>query len=114
VVTILIHAEIHGLAGRVTDLRVLLGAHAQATSRAPGSAGATAAETLGGEAGEFVLVAWWDDEASLRAHYATDEYARYAAAVSELIARPSDVTVHEIERSVRARADLSLDPTRQD
>jgi quinol monooxygenase YgiN len=61
-----------------------------------------------------VLDAWWDDERALRTHYATAEYSRYSQRVGDLLARPSDVTVHTVERSYRAAADLSADPTRQD
>jgi quinol monooxygenase YgiN len=112
-VTVLVHAEIHGLVGRATDLRTLLAEHAETTSRAPGSAGCVAYEPLGAEPGEYVLDAWWSDEAALRAHYASEEYGLYVVAIGELLARPSDVQVHYIERSVRARGDASLDPTRQ-
>jgi quinol monooxygenase YgiN len=60
-----------------------------------------------------VLDAWWSDEAAMRAHYATPEYGDYANAVGELLARPSDVQIHYVERSVRARGDASQDPARQ-
>jgi quinol monooxygenase YgiN len=112
-VTVLIHAELHGLAGRAAELRALLRKHAEGLAGAEGSLGATAYEPIGGEPGEFVLDSWWRDEAALRAHYATTEYARYVQRVGELLARPSDATVHAIERSYRATADLSADPTRQ-
>jgi quinol monooxygenase YgiN len=112
-VTVLVHAEIHGIVGRAAELRALLRDHADATSRADGSLGCTAHEPLGAAPGELVLDAWWRDEAALRAHYATAEYGRYATAVGELLARPSDVQIHYVERSVRARGDASLDPTRQ-
>jgi quinol monooxygenase YgiN len=110
---VLIHAEIHGLAGRAPELREVLREHAEQLTRADGSLGATAYEPLGSAAGEFVLDAWWRDEAALRAHYATAEYAHYVQLVGELLARPSDATVHVVERSYRAAADLSLDPARQ-
>ena len=111
--SVLVHAEIHGLAGRAADLRELLRSHAQATARAPGSLGCVAFERLGGEPGEMALDAWWADEPSLRAHYASAEYGRYSSAVGEMLARPSDVTVHYVEHSVQAQGDPSLDPTRQ-
>lgn len=111
--TVLVHAEIHGLVGRAAELRALLADHAEAMSRAPGCLGATASEPLGAEPGELVLDGWWSDEAALRAHYASEDYARYAGAVGELLARPSDVQIHYVERSVRARGDASLDPARQ-
>jgi quinol monooxygenase YgiN len=111
--SVLIHAEIHGLAGRAPELREVLREHAERLARADGSLGATAYEPLGAAAGEFVLDAWWRDEAALHAHYATVEYAHYLRLVGELLARPSDATVHTVERSYRAEADLSLDPARQ-
>jgi quinol monooxygenase YgiN len=109
---ILVHARIHGLGGRAGELRDVLAAHAEAMAAAPGSLGAVAASPLTGEAAEFVLHAAWADEEALRAHYATPEYARYAREVGELLAQPSDVAVHYVERTVRPRGDASLDPTR--
>jgi quinol monooxygenase YgiN len=113
-VTVFVQARIHGLVGRLTELRALLADHAQATAGAPGCLGSTASEPLGAEPGELVLDTWWADESALRAHYRTDEYGRYASAVGELLARPSDVQIHYVERSIRARGDASLDPARQD
>jgi quinol monooxygenase YgiN len=110
---VLVHAELHGLAGRARELRDVLREHARRLADADGSLGAAAYESLTPEPGDFVLDAWWRDEQSLRAHYATTEYAHYVQGVSELLARPSDVTVHMVERSYRPTADLSSDPTRQ-
>jgi quinol monooxygenase YgiN len=111
---VLIHAEVHGLAGRVGDLRELLRVHAERLEGAPGNLGATPYEPVAGDPGEFVLDAWWRDEQALRAHYATAEYAEYTQRIGELLARPSDVTVHAIEHSYRPTGDMSLDPSRQD
>jgi quinol monooxygenase YgiN len=52
-----------------------------------------------------VLLSHWRDDASLSAHYRGAPYQRYRAAVGELLARPSDVTVHHVAESVHA-----LDP----
>jgi quinol monooxygenase YgiN len=111
--SVLVHAEVHGLAGRVNELRELLAEHAQLSARSPGSLGSTASEPLGATAGEFVLDTWWQDEAALSAHYASAEYTRYSGRVGELLARPSDVQIHYVDRSVRATDDPSLDPSRQ-
>src|SRR3712207_4888033 len=105
--SVLIHAELHGLSGRAGELRDVVREHAERLARAEGSLGAAAYAPLDGEAGELVLDAWWRDEQALRAHYATAEYAQYAQRVGELLARPSDATVHSVERSYRATADLS-------
>jgi quinol monooxygenase YgiN len=112
-VTVLVQAAIHGLVARASELRAILGDHADATSGAPGCLLCAAYEPIGTEPGEFGLDAWWEDEAALRAHYASDEYGQYALAVGELLARPSDVQVHYVERTIRAQGDASLDPTRQ-
>jgi quinol monooxygenase YgiN len=112
-VTVVVHAEIHGLVGRAEELRALLAEHAETTARAPGCTRCVAYEPLGAEPGEYVLDAWWSDERSLRAHYGSSDYGLYVIAVGELLARPSDVQVHYVERTVRARGDASLDPTRQ-
>jgi quinol monooxygenase YgiN len=111
--SVLIHAEIHGLAGRAPELGTLLGQHAAGLARAAGNLGASAYTPLDAEPGEFVLQARWRDDAALRAHYATPQYTHYIESIGELLARPSDVQIHYVERSVRATADLSLDPTRQ-
>jgi quinol monooxygenase YgiN len=111
--TLSIHAEIHGLAGRADELRTLLAEHAASLAVADGSLGAAAYEPLDGDAGEFVLQARWRDEGALRAHSTTPGYTHYAERVGELLARPSDVRVTYVEREVHATADLSQDPTRQ-
>jgi quinol monooxygenase YgiN len=111
-VTVLVHAEIHGLVGRDGELRALLASHAAATARAPGSEGCAAYAPLDAEPGEYMLDAWWRDEAAMRAHYASEAYGLYGGSVGELLARPSDVRIHYGERSVRAQGDASLDPSR--
>jgi quinol monooxygenase YgiN len=112
-VAVLVHAEIHGLAGRERELRDVLREHAARLSDAEDGLGAAAYKPLGADAGEFVLDAWWRNEQALRAHYRTAEYGRYVERVGELLARPSDVTVHMVERSYRAAGDASADPSRQ-
>jgi quinol monooxygenase YgiN len=111
--SVLVHAKVHGLAGRANELRELLAEHARLSARGPGSLGSAAYEPLGAAAGEFVIDTWWQDEAALRAHYGSAEYARYVARVGELLARPSDVQIHYVDRSVRATGDPSIDPSRQ-
>jgi quinol monooxygenase YgiN len=111
---VLVHAEIHGLAGRAADLRELLREHADRLAGAAGALAAHPYEPIAGEPGEFVLDVLWHDERVLREHYATEEYADYARRIGELLARPSDVTVHTIASSYQPVGDLSMDPVRQD
>ena len=110
--SVLVRAELHGLAGDAALLREVVRDHAEQLASAEGCLGATASEPLGADTGELRLDVLWRDDAALRAHYATPQYARYVGRVSELLARPSDVTVHVIERSYRATAGLDADPTR--
>jgi quinol monooxygenase YgiN len=110
---IIIHAEIHGLGGRAEELRTLLAEHAERSSEADGCLGAVASQPLGAEIGEYTLTMRWDGEASLRTHYASNDYTHYVTNIGELLARPSDVTVSYVDREVRATADLSQDPTLQ-
>jgi quinol monooxygenase YgiN len=96
----LLIAEIHGLAGRAAELERLLGDLADA---ARGEHGCLMFRALGGEEpGEFVLLSSWRDETALRAHYSGAAYRRYRAAVGELLARPSDVSVHLVAETVHA------------
>jgi quinol monooxygenase YgiN len=53
--TVLVHAEIHGIAGRVGELRDVLRDHAKQLQRADGCLRAAAYEPLAGEPAEFVL-----------------------------------------------------------
>lgn len=110
---LLVDAQIHGLGGRAGELRDVLREHVAALRQAPGCLGAEASEALDADPGELRLVSWWRDEGTLRAHYATPAYTYYVGRIGELLARPSDVRVHHVDRSMRPVADLSADPTRQ-
>jgi quinol monooxygenase YgiN len=112
--SVLVEAQIHGLGGRATELRDVLREHAAAVAQADGCLASRASAPLDAEPGEYVLETLWCDEAAMHAHYATAEYGRYVGRVGELLARPSDVQIHYIERSVRVTADASMDPVRQD
>jgi quinol monooxygenase YgiN len=99
----LLIAEIHGLAGRSGELQGLLD---DLVTDARGEDGCITFLALRSEEpGDFVLVSHWRHEDAMRAHYRGPAYGRYRAAVGELLARPSDVTIHHVVESVRA-----LDP----
>jgi quinol monooxygenase YgiN len=110
---LLVRAEIHGLSGRALELRDVLTEHVETTSRETGNLGVSAHQPLGADLGEFLLESWWRDDRALQAHYAGTGYERYVALAGELLARPSDVKIHHIDRSVHPVGDPSLDPTRQ-
>jgi quinol monooxygenase YgiN len=48
----------------------------------------------------------------MRAHFKSEAYGRYVAAVTDLLTRPSDVTIHAISGTVHPLADLSTEPLR--
>jgi quinol monooxygenase YgiN len=100
-------AELHGLVGRQGELRELLDALATGARDEPGcvSFRVLAAE----EPGESVVLSEWLDEAALRAHFRSPHYRRYRDAVGPLLARPSDVVVHYLDRTIYA-----LDPSPPD
>jgi quinol monooxygenase YgiN len=103
----LLVAELHGLAGLQAELRELLDTLA---GGARGEAGCVSFRVLSAEEpGEFLLLSEWSDEAALRAHYATPHYRYYREHIGPLLARPSDVVVHHVDRTLRA-----LDPNPPD
>jgi quinol monooxygenase YgiN len=111
--SLIIHAEIHGLGGRASELADLLAEHTTRLAAADGCTGATAAQALGADTGEYLLTTRWVDEDAVRAHYRSTDFTYYVTRIGELLARPSDVTISYVGEEVRAQADLSEDPTRQ-
>jgi quinol monooxygenase YgiN len=105
--TVLMTADLHGLAGRAPELRALLTELADGTRSEPGCESFRFFDAE--EPGDVFLLSGWADEQALRDHYQTPHYRRYRAAVGELLARPSDVTVHRVSQNVHA-----LDPNPPD
>lgn len=105
---LLVVADMHGLAGRAGELRGALDELAAGSRGEPGcrSFRVFAAD----EPGELLVLSAWTDEAALRAHYATVHYRRYRDLVGPLLARASDVTVHQVSGTVRARDPNPPDP----
>lgn len=100
-------AEIHGLAGRQTELGTLLEELAAASRQEPGCEWFRVLRPS--EPGEFVLLSMWTGETALRDHYRTAHYGRYRMQVGPLLARPSDVTLMPISGVIHA-----LDPNPPD
>ena len=96
----LLISEMHGLAGRAGELQGLLD---ELAAGARGEDGClTFSVSRHAQVGEFVVISHWRDEEALRRHFRGDAYERYRAAVDELLARPSNVTVHHVAQSVHA------------
>jgi quinol monooxygenase YgiN len=105
---VIVVAELHGLVGRFAELEALLGALAAGSRDEPGC---RAFRVLAANApGELVLLAEYADDAALRAHYATAHYRRYREQVGPLLARPSDVLVHHVNKTVQAQDPNPPDP----
>ena len=58
------------------------------------------------------MVSAWRSDRDLRAHFSTPAYGDYVLAVTELLSRPSDVTIHSVSGTVHPIADLSTEPQR--
>ena len=109
--THLLIARVHGVAGRHADLRAAADELAAATV---GDDGCLGFDVLAQPAmpSELVLVTAWASEAAMRAHFRAPAYGLYVSAVTQLLARPSDVTIHRIADTVHPVADLSIEPER--
>jgi quinol monooxygenase YgiN len=105
---VMLVADLHGLAGAVTELESLLADLATASRSEPGceSFRFFAAEELG----DFFVISTWADEEALRTHYRSAHYARYVEAVGPFLARPSDGAVHRISETTHARDPNPPDP----
>lgn len=99
-------ARIAGLTGRAAELRDLLADRALAGRAEPGCDGYEVAEVLG-EPAAFLVVQTWRSREAMRAHFASGAHATYQHQVDELLARPSEVVVHEVGSSTRAAPSTS-------
>jgi quinol monooxygenase YgiN len=105
---VIVVAELHGLVGRFAELEALLSELAAGSRDEPGC---KAFRVLTANApGELVLLAEYADDTALRAHYATPHYRRYREQVGPLLARPSDVLVHHVTKTVHAQDPNPPDP----
>lgn len=93
-------ARIAGLAGRTSELRQLLADRAIASRAEPGCAGYEVAELVS-EPATFLIVETWRSREEMRAHFTSDAHAYYQHQVDELLARPSEVLVHDVASTTR-------------
>jgi quinol monooxygenase YgiN len=105
-------ARITGLSGRAAELRRVLADRAAAVRAEPGCAGYEVAELLD-EPATFLIVQTWTSAGAMRAHFAAEDHATYQHAVDELLARPSEVLIHDVAATTRPAASTSVtDPGR--
>jgi quinol monooxygenase YgiN len=107
----LLIARVHGIAGRSDDLTAA--AEELARSARP-EAGCLSFDVLAPTEAhaELVLVSAWRSDRDMRAHFASAAYGRYVSAVTDLLTRPSDVTIYGIAATVHPLPDLSTEPQR--
>jgi quinol monooxygenase YgiN len=109
---IVLVVTVHALAGRVAEVGDAVEELRRASEASPGCEAYEAGRGIG-DPSEFVIVSTWRDEPALRAHFDSAAYSRYVETVTPELARPSDVAVHYIERTVHPIGDASSDPARQ-
>jgi quinol monooxygenase YgiN len=107
----LLIARVHGVAARSAELRAAAQELADASAGRDGCLGFDVL-SVAGDASELVLMSAWRSDRELRAHFGSGAYGRYVAAVTDLLTRPSDVTIHHVSGTVHPIADLSQEPQR--
>jgi len=107
--TVVAVGRVHGIAGGRTRLIELMRRTAEAARAEPGCRAYDFAEVLDG-VDEFVVVHEWDDRAALDAHYGGAVHATYREGVFGLLARPSDLVIHEVAASERPVDSGPMDP----
>ena len=106
-------ARVHGIASGRTQLGALLRRTAEAARTEPGCRSYDVAEVLDG-ADEYLVVHSWDDAAALAAHYGGTAHQAYQRDVFGLLARPSELAVHEVAATERPVDPGPMDPRRAD
>jgi quinol monooxygenase YgiN len=107
----LLIARVHGVAVRGAELTA---AAQELAAAARAQEGCLSFDVLAepGAHAELVLVSAWQSESVMRAHFASGAYGRYVSAVTDLLTRPSDVTIHRVAGTVHPLPDLSIEPQR--
>jgi quinol monooxygenase YgiN len=107
----LLIARVHGVAARSAELRAAAQELANASAAQDGCLGFDVLNSAG-DASELVLMSAWRSDRELRAHFTSGPYGRYVSAVTDLLTRPSDVTIYNVSGTVHPIADLSREPQR--
>jgi quinol monooxygenase YgiN len=107
----LVIARVHGVAARTTELAAAARELALASATQQGCRRFEVLTTPG-DPTELALISEWADEGAMRAHFGSEAYGRYVSAVTELLTRPSDVTIYTVTGAIHPIADLSIEPGR--
>ena len=107
----LLIARVHGVATRGAELTAAAQELADDCAAQDGCLGFDVLAPPGASS-ELVLVSAWRSDRDMRAHFASAAYGRYVTAVTDLLTRPSDVTIYGIAGTVHPLPDLSREPGR--
>jgi quinol monooxygenase YgiN len=110
--TLLAITRIYGVAGRREDLRALMRDTEVRVAAEPGCRMYRFAATLE-DPDEYLNVQAWEDEASFEAHQRSPAFRDYQRGLFELLARPSDMTVHRAGETLRPEPSI-MDPRAAD
>ena len=107
----LVIARVHGVAARSAELSAAAEELAASSAAQEGCVSFEVLVPRGADA-ELVLVSAWRSEQAMHAHFTSGAYGTYVSAVTELLTRPSDVTIYAVSATVHPIADLSTEPQR--
>jgi quinol monooxygenase YgiN len=104
---------VHGVAGRRSDLRELMRATEARVVTEPGCRVYRFAATLG-DPDEYVHVQEWASEEAFAAHQRSRAFQDYQRGLFDLLARPSEMTVHRAPRTTVPQPSAPPDPRSAD
>lgn len=111
--TVVAVARVHGIASARAQLIALLRRTAAAARAEPGWRSYDVGEALD-TADDFLVVHTWADEAALEAHYRGAAHQAYQRDVFGLLARPSEVVIHQVAASEHPVDPGPMDPREAD
>lgn len=100
---------IHGIAGRRQELRTLMRETEARVVTEPGCLTYRFAATLD-DPDEYVHVQEWADAAAFEAHQQSAAFRAYRQKLFDLLASPSEMTIHHAEQTVHPRPTGPMDP----
>jgi quinol monooxygenase YgiN len=107
--TVIAIGRVHGIASARAPLVELMRRTAAAARGEPGCLSYDIAEAVDG-ADEFIVVHEWEDRAALAAHYRGAAHTAYQQGLHGLLARPSDLAIHEVASTERPVGRGPMDP----
>src|SRR3954451_12025956 len=111
--TVVAVARVHGIAASHRELVELLRRTAVAARVEPGCRSYDVAEALDG-ADEYIVVHAWHDEGALEVHYRGTVQQAYQHGVFGLLARPSELVIHQVSSSERPVDPVPMDARQAD